>query len=140
MKLKNIIAAALVAVSFESFASTSGQAAPACTFTTAPSAFADDGGSVSLGFNFTVNTDVTVTSLGYHDFDGDGFLRPHDLGIFFGGTQIAGTTLAVGTSGTLGPNNFRYQAIAPLVLLAGQQYIIAGFSPNPANGPLSIRR
>lgn len=107
--------------------------AAAYAFTTAPTAVDTQ---LSLGFTFTANTTFNVTSLGYYDDLGDGFLTAHDVGIFQGdgasgpGPLLASTTLAAGTSGTLGANDFRYQAIAPLTLIAGQTYTIAGLSPN----------
>ena len=86
---------------------------------------------LSLGFVFTANTSFNVTSLGYYDYQGDGFLTAHEVGIFSSsGTLLASTTLAAGTSGVLGPNDFRYQAISPLALVAGDAYTIAGLSPN----------
>ena len=107
--------------------------AAAYSFVTAPVSFDTQ---LSLGFVFTANTTFDVTSLGYYDDQGDGFLTSHEVGIYQGdgasgpGALLAFTTLAAGTSGTLGPNDFRYQAIAPLTLVSGQTYTIAGLSPN----------
>jgi hypothetical protein len=95
-----------------------------------------DSQSLSLGFIFTANANVTVTALGYYDNLLAGFLTAHDVGIFSGnggsgpGPLLASTTLAEGPSGTLGPDNFRYNPITPLNLVAGQQYTIAGLSPD----------
>jgi hypothetical protein len=109
------------------------QAVPAYTFTTAPTAIDSQ---LSLGFVFTANADLTVNSLAYYDDGGDGFLTAHQVGIYQGdgqagpGALLATTTLAAGLSGVLGANDFRYQSIDPLHLLAGQTYTIAGLSPN----------
>ena len=107
--------------------------AAAYSFTAAPISFDTQ---LSLGFTFTANTNFNVTSLGIFDDQGDGFLTSHDVGIFAGdgligpGPLLASTTFASGTSGTLGANDFRYKAITPLALLAGQSYTIAGLFPN----------
>ncbi|MGA9868965.1 MAG: VPLPA-CTERM sorting domain-containing protein [Acetobacteraceae bacterium] len=130
MKFPFALAAVLLAAT--SLPAASAEAA-AYSFTSAPVAVDTQ---LSLGFTFTANTTFNVTSLGYYDDLGDGFLTAHDVGIFQGdgasgpGPLLASTTLAAGTSGTLGPNDFRYQAIAPLTLTAGQTYTIAGLSPN----------
>ena len=108
--------------------STNAGASVAYTFTSAPISYDTQ---LSLGFVFTANANFNVTSLGYYDDQGDGFLTPHEVGIFdSSGTLLASTTLAAGTSGALGPNDFRYQAITPLALVAGDTYTIAGLSPN----------
>jgi hypothetical protein len=78
----------------------------------------------SLGFLFSVNSAITVTELGYFDDLGNGFNNSHSVGIF----TTAGDLLAsaiVSTSDAL-DNLFRYVAISPLYLAAGQQYVIAG--------------
>lgn len=122
--------------------------AAAYSFITAPVSFDSQ---LSLGFTFTANTSFAVTSLGYYDFQEDGFLTAHDIGIFLGdgaagpGPLLASTTLAAGASGVLGANSFRYQSISPLMLTAGQTYTIAGLSPNASGndawvygGPLEV--
>jgi len=130
MKFPFALAAVLLAAT--SLPAATAEAA-AYSFTSAPVAVDTQ---LSLGFTFTADTNFNVTSLGYYDDLGDGFLTAHDVGIFQGdgasgpGPLLASTTLAAGTSGTLGPNDFRYQAIAPLTLTAGQTYTIAGLSPN----------
>ena len=112
-------------------------AALAYGFTTAPISYDRQ---LSLGFTFTANVTQTVTSLGVFDEGGDGFLTAHDVGIFAGdgalgaGALLASTTLASGTSGSLGANNFRYQSISGLTLVAGQTYTIAGFFPGDNAG------
>jgi len=113
--------------------SANAEASVAYTFTTSPISYDTQ---LSLGFTFTANVNFNVTSLGYYNYLGTGFLTPHEVGIFAGdggvaaGPLLASTTLAAGTSGTLGPNDFRYQTISPLSLVAGDTYTIAGLSPN----------
>ena len=117
--------------------------AAAYSFISAPVAFDTQ---LSPGFTFTANTSFKITSLGYYDYQGNGFLTPHDVGIYQGdgasgpGPLLVSTTLAASTSGTLGPNDFRYQAIAPLTLTAGQTYTIAGLSPNTTGNDAWVYR
>ena len=102
------------------------------SFTTAPNSYDRQ---LSLGFTFTTNTAVEATALGYYDDQGEPFLTSHEVGIYTGdglygaGTLFVSTTLAAGTSGTLGADDFRYQSITPLLLPADQTYTIAGLSP-----------
>jgi hypothetical protein len=96
------------------------------SFTSAPIEYDSQ---LSLGFTFTTNTDITVYSLGYYDYQGDGFATPHEVGIFDSlGNLLTSTTLSVGTVDALGGNDFRYQAITPITLGAGQTFTIAGTS------------
>ena len=80
-------------------------------------------GNWSLGFEFTANSSITVTHLGFYDDGGNGFAGDHEVGIW----DTAGNLLASGTvvAGDTLIDSFRYTAIAPLVLSAGTNYIIA---------------
>lgn len=80
---------------------------------------------LSLGIQFTANTEISVTSLGYYDFGDDGFLSSHLVGIFdSNGVLLGSTTLAAGTGATL-VGDFRYQTIAPIILSEGETYVMA---------------
>lgn len=111
---------------------TSGAHAAAYSFVSTPTAFDTQ---LSLGFTFIANVTTTVDSLGYYDLGGDGFLTEHEVGIYLGdgadgpGTLLVSTTLAAGTVESLGADSFRYKSIAPLTLIAGNEYTIAGLSP-----------
>ncbi|WP_417319476.1 DUF4082 domain-containing protein [Emcibacter sp.] len=84
----------------------------------------------TLGWEFTANTDISVTSLGQFDFEGDGLSNDADIAIWeSNGTLVASTTIAAGTSGTL-IDYFRYVDISPVLLSAGQSYIIASYIAN----------
>ena len=76
------------------------------------------------GWQFTTNSDISVTALGFFDEAQDGLVDAHDVGIF----SAAGTLLASATvpSGLAAPliNQFRYVAIAPLLLASGQTFRI----------------
>lgn len=90
-------------------------------FTAAPVSFDS---RLSIGFEFSTLSSVTVDSLGYFDYYGDGFLTPHTVGIFdSSGNLVTSTTLGTGTSST--PNGqFRYQDITPVTLPAGQSWTL----------------
>ena len=77
----------------------------------------------TLGDIFTPAENITVTSLGLFDYQDNGLGEAHEVGIF----NQSGTLLASGlvSAGTVNPlaDHFRYAAIAPLALTAGQTYI-----------------
>lgn len=117
------------------FAAASCVFASAYDFTSAPITYDR---KLSLGFAFTTNTAVTVTSLGYYDYLGDGFATSHDVGIYdSNGNLVASASLVAGTLDTL-DGSFRYQSIAPVILAAGQTYVLAattvGYSDPWASG------
>lgn len=87
---------------------------------------------VTLGFTFTANQTVTVTSLGWFDYEGDGFQSSHTVGIFDkkNGNLLTSATLAAGTGDPLS-GFFRYQSIAPINLQAGKTYTLAGTTGGP---------
>lgn len=88
---------------------------------------------VTLGFEFTPNSDFMVTSLGWFDATGSGFQSPHTVGIFDSqGNLLTSTTLASGTGDML-TGFFRYEAIAPTTLVGGNTYTLAGTSGGAAD-------
>jgi hypothetical protein len=94
------------------------------TFTSANQIFTDQ--PLTLGFTFTTNNAFTVSSLGWFDATGNGFLSPHTVGIFdANGNLLTSTTLSTGASDSLS-GSFRYQSIAPITLQAGNAYTLAG--------------
>src|SRR5262245_27709282 len=88
--------------------------------------------ALSFGFAFTVHPPVTVSALGYFDYQGDGFATPHNVGIY----DASGTLLtqALLNSGTVNPliGNFRYADIAPITLAVGT-YTLSATSYGPAD-------
>jgi hypothetical protein len=78
----------------------------------------------SLGWEFTTNGTISVTSLGYLD-DG-GLTETHDVGIY----DSTGVLLASATIDGSGTQDgfFNYVSIAPLTLTAGQTYQIMATS------------
>ena len=92
-----------------------------------------DSSPLSFGFEFTTNAAVTVTSLGYFDNGGDGFATAHTVGIYDNtGNLITEITLDAGTGGTL-EGSFRYESIAPVVLAAGESYVLAATTGGSAD-------
>jgi hypothetical protein len=103
----------------------------AITFTSAPVAHDSQ---LSLGFVFTTNTDVEVSSLGYYDESQDGFITNHEVGIFdANGQLLASTILSVGSQSYL-DGLYRYRAITPIVLAANQTFTIAATTGGYADG------
>ncbi len=85
----------------------------------------------TLGFVFTANSSFEVDSLGWLDATGAGFSSQHTVGLFDStGTLLASTTLSSGTSDPLS-DGFRYSSIAPITLIAGNEYTLAGTSGGP---------
>lgn len=77
-----------------------------------------------LGWSFTVNSNVTVTSLGMFDALGDGFVTGHQIGIWnSAGTLLTSGSVSAGTGDTL-IANFRYVDVADVGLTAGDSYSI----------------
>ncbi|HLK57790.1 MAG TPA: DUF4082 domain-containing protein [Chthonomonadaceae bacterium] len=121
-----VLAASLVlGLSHATLAQTS-----AYSFTTVPISYDSQ---LSLGFDFTTNSAVTVSALGYYDYGNDGFLTDHTVGIFdLNGNLLTSTTLLAGTGDPL-VNGFRYQAITPITLAAGQTYTAAATTGGPSD-------
>jgi hypothetical protein len=82
----------------------------------------------NVGWEFTVNSSVTVTGLGFYDAGSDGLVSSHAVGIY----SSTGSLLVSGTvqAGTLDPLSglFRIASIAPTELSAGS-YVISAFLP-----------
>lgn len=87
--------------------------------------FSDTDGPFTVGFQFRVETDLTVTALGAFDYLGDGFVTSHAVGIWTlaGGAPLATVTVPSGFGGSL-VGQFRYMDIAGITLSANTEYII----------------
>jgi hypothetical protein len=73
-------------------------------------------GSLTVGWSFTVNQSLTVSSLGYYDLGADGLAGSHPVGIWTDvGTLLTSGTVPSGTAGTL-VDPFRYVPITPITL------------------------
>ena len=95
-------------------------------------------GAVSrmVGWEFTVNTPIIVTDLGYFDAGNtqptnppDGLFRAYQMGLW----SSDGTLLATGTvqQGTGSPEfqSYRYADVPDVPIGPGQSYVVAGFLP-----------
>lgn len=104
---------------------------PAYSFS---SALITTDGQMSIGFVFSTLNEVIVRSLGYYDHQGNGFLTPHEVGIFDAttGTLLTSTLLNAGTEHNL-DGKFRYKAITPIVLPAGKTFILAATTYGPSD-------
>ncbi|MBC8354395.1 MAG: DUF1566 domain-containing protein [Planctomycetes bacterium] len=82
------------------------------------------------GWEFAVKTLVTVTSLGVWDYEADGLNSEIPVGLWDAdGELLAKATVPAGTAAP-STDGFRYVAIAPITLRAGENYIIgAAYTP-----------
>lgn len=90
--------------------------------------------SMTVGMELTPTADISVTSLGVFDggVDGAGLQTDHDVGLWDdSGTLLASVTVT--NSDTL-TNDFRYAAISPVILTAGQKYYLGAYYPNLSGG------
>src|SRR5262245_4222606 len=85
-------------------------------------------GLFTLGFEFTVNSTLSVNALGVYDSQANGLATPANVGIWLtsGGAPLASAVVPSGTGGTL-DGLFRYASITPLVLTPGVHYVIGSF-------------
>lgn len=92
-----------------------------------------------VGWQFTANSDISVTALGAYDFGGDGISDSHDIGIFRVSDQalVTSTTLVAGTSGLL-DGDFRYVSLASAIDLAIGDYVILMTVSEISNDPQRI--
>ncbi len=89
--------------------------------------------SASVGWSFSVGAqDQEVDALGIYDAGQDGLEDAHAVGLWTSsGTLLAQATVPSGTAGML-VGSYRYTAIAPLTLTAGQTYVVGTyFGPVP---------
>jgi hypothetical protein len=104
---------------------------PAITAFTGASTFNSIGGTdQTLGFTFTANSNLVVTALGIWESNPAMPLgQTHQVGLW----TASGTLLASGTVPTNGPatGNWRYVAIAPVVLTAAQTYFVGSALTSP---------
>lgn len=86
------------------------------------------------GFRFTPLVDVVVTSLGYYDRDSDGLKDVHPVALFHEetGRQLAFVQVA---KGSIRRGNFRFAPVGPVLLRAGEPYVLAGFTPGNSDPP-----
>jgi VPDSG-CTERM motif len=109
----------------------------AFSITNPPTTFNVGQGQDTLGYAFTLSSQVTVTDLGFWDQGSNGLGNSRQVTIWnsLGVKEAQGTVL----SGTMSPitNGFRYVSIAPVVLPAGS-YTIGAFYPTLASDEAGI--
>jgi len=88
------------------------------------------------GLRFTPSMGMLVTALGYYDRNQDGLALQHSVAIYDLATQKQIVSATVGPGATLS-GLFRYQAVTPVVLSAGHQYIVVGHHPGSTNQDLA---
>ncbi len=92
----------------------------------------------SDGFRFRPNVDIEVTALGYYDHDQNGFpVVFHPVAIYDFATKAQLAKVSVTTTSPV-DGLFRYASIEPLLLAAGQSYVVAGYSPPLNNSNVEI--
>jgi hypothetical protein len=87
----------------------------------------------TLGWEFEVNSTISVGSLGFFDDSQDGLAEDHAVGLWdAGGTLLASGTVSAGIGNTL-INQFRYVDVTPVTLSAGDYFIGAFFGSGADN-------
>jgi hypothetical protein len=81
------------------------------------------------GWVFTVNSPITVSSLGVFDLNGVGLQVSHDVGIFEDSNKslLGSTAVAAGPCKLI--DSFCYQSVSPFSLAAGDAYTIVMTMP-----------
>lgn len=89
---------------------------------------AANNGEQTIGWQFNVLNDVTVTHLSWFDKDGDGLDARHEIGIWApDGTLLVSDIMPAGTAATL-DGIWRVIDVPDLVLTAGEGYIVGGYN------------
>ena len=116
------IAAAVVA----GIALGAGQARAAAINLTSPG-IEFDSDFFTLGFEFTVNTPMSLNALGVYDSGKDGLAAPANVGLWLNnGALLTSTVVPSGSGGGL-DGFFRYAAVAPISLAPGVHYVVGSF-------------
>lgn len=80
------------------------------------------GAGYTVGWGFTVNAPIAVSSLGWYNTDGT---QLHNVGLYTSTKTLLASGSGIG-SAALSTNGFSYQALAAPVTLAAGSYIIGG--------------
>jgi hypothetical protein len=103
------------------FVSAQAASIPAVDFSDVTTNFTN--GTWSLGWEFNVETPITITNLGFYDDYKDGLVESHDVGIFDSNQNLLVSGTVVSSNPILG--FFRYTDVVPIVLPVGNDYRIA---------------
>ena len=92
-------------------------------------------GSVTVGWEFTAQSDLWVSELGFFDLGQDGLNISHDVGIWDQDHNlIVSATVSAGTAAPV-IGEYRYVEISPFLLTAGQTYVIGATAPTSSRNP-----
>ncbi len=95
-------------------------------------------GSVTVGWQFVPQHDMLVTDLGFFDIGSVGLNTFHEVGIWDGDQRLlVSATVPAGTEAPL-LGEFRYVAIEPLLLQAGNAYVIGATANVPTSQPAAF--
>ena len=83
-------------------------------------------GPFTLGYRFRAEANATVTELGYYDHNKDGFNQSHEVGLWAGSGALLRSAIVTNSNPLTG--FFRYVAVAPITLTAGQEYVVGGLT------------
>jgi hypothetical protein len=90
----------------------------------------------NVGWQFSVNSPITVDGLGIFDFDPAGLVESHQVGLWDDlGTLLAQTTVTTGStmiSSVSNVGDWLFQSIAPIVLVPGN-YVTGAFYSGSAS-------
>jgi hypothetical protein len=112
---------------------------PAVDIGSATTTVASGGSDAVRGYSFDLVESVRVTHLGWFDRLQDGLTNAHEVGLWDGsGALVVSATVPAGTAAPL-VDGFRYVAISPVVLDAGETYVVAGTDPAPTADPFRFQ-
>ena len=133
MKTRTMVAAATLSLGLLIVVTGQAYATPLVDFSSRTDSFDWTGENYTLGYQFRVNTSVTVDALGLFDFGGNGLSSSHAVGLWTdSGTLITSGVVGPGTLTTeasvSGLGNWVFQEIPNLTLSAGIYRIGASYN------------
>lgn len=85
-----------------------------------PNAF--DGSAWTLGFEFSPQVDISVDRLGFFDLDADGLAGTHGVALWDDSGTLISSAFVSSSDPLIG--FYRFSAISPVVLTAGNSYVV----------------
>ena len=86
------------------------------------------GAGLTIGWGFSVTAQQSVSELGYYDFEQNGLISDHEVGLFRV-SDMNLLTSGIVTTGDPLDGYFRYTNVESILLNPGELYFIAGFDP-----------
>jgi len=89
-----------------------------------------NGGPVTVGFEFTANANMSVTSLGVYNASafGEPLQNSHEVGIWDAGGTLLGSVVVTNSDSL--SDSFYYASISPVSLQSGDNYFVGAFFDN----------